>query len=200
MQISEKTIFLLLQKDDIRGLEHLFNIYYRSLVLWVDTFINDIPFSEDLVQDFFIKMWEKKLYRKLLPGKAKGFLYTSLHHLALNALQKKDLLKQAYRLELFDRKWEDFDDQKETLLNEVEKEIEKLPHRSREVVVAVYLKGMRYRQIADILGISEATVKTLLVLSLKRLRRNLSPGKFILFLFISGERGAVSFKSNLCDW
>lgn len=191
MQFSEQNIYLLLQKNNIKGLECLFDRYYRPLVLWVDTFLNDMQASEDLVQDFFIKFWEKELYKKLLPGSMKSFIYTSVHHMTLNFIQKKDPLKQACRIEFCDRDWEEFDERQESLLSEVEKEIEKLPPRSKEVIVAVYLKGMRYREIAGALGISEATVKTLLVLSLKRLRRNLSSDTLFLFiLFLSKKHGS----------
>lgn len=182
LKVSEKTIYSLLQKDDIKGFEYLFNLYYRPLVLWVDTFLNDMQASEDLVQDFFVRFWEKKIYKKLYLGKFKSFLYTSIYHMTLNVLQKKDLLRKTYPLESLDKNWEEFDEQREVLLKGIEHEIEKLPNRSREVVIAVYLKGMKYREIATLLGISEVTVKTLLVLSLKRLRKVINVDNYILLV------------------
>lgn len=187
MQVSDDTICSLLQKRDIKGLEYLFDNHYRSLVLWADTFLNNMQVSEDLVQDFFIRLWEKELYKKLMPGKIKTFLYTSVRNLSLNLVRKQDPLKKACNIDILDKNWEEFDEQKEQLLNIVEREIEKLPGRSREVVTAVYLKGMRYREVASTYGISEATVKTLLVLSMKRLRENLNAGKIILFSFFAGK-------------
>lgn len=187
MQVSDDIICSLLQKRDIKGLEYLFDNHYRSLVLWADTFLNNMQVSEDLVQDFFIRLWEKELYQKFMPGKIKTFLYTSVRNLSLNWVRKQDPLKKAYNIDILDKNWEEFDEQKEQLLNIVEREIEKLPDRSREVVTAVYLKGMRYREVANTYGISEATVKTLLVLSMKRLRENLNAGKIILFSFFTGK-------------
>ena len=102
--------------------------------------------------------------------------------MTLNVLQKKDLLRKTYPLESLDKNWEEFDEQREVLLKGIEHEIEKLPNRSREVVIAVYLKGMKYREIATLLGISEATVKTLLVLSLKRLRKVINIDNYILLV------------------
>lgn len=182
LKVSEKTIYSLLQRSDIKGFEYLFNLYYHPLVLWVDTFLNNMQESEDLVQDFFIRLWEKEVYKKLQLGKIKSFLYTSVYHMTLNVLQKKDLLKKTYPLECLDKNWEEFDEQREVLLNGIEHEIDKLPSRSREVVIAVYLKGMKYREIATLLGISETTVKTLLVLSLKRLRKVVNVDSYILFI------------------
>ena len=52
MQVDDKLICkLLVGHDDPRGMEVLFNSYYRPLVLWADSFLGDIPAAEDLVQD-----------------------------------------------------------------------------------------------------------------------------------------------------
>lgn len=53
MQLSEESICTLLKKRDPKGLECLFDQYYRPLVLWADTFLNNIQQAEDTVQDFF---------------------------------------------------------------------------------------------------------------------------------------------------
>ena len=59
----------------------------------------------------------------------------------------------------------------EEILQAMEEEIEKLPPRMREVLKAVYIDGLSYRETAEKFVISIATVKTLLVNALKRLRK-----------------------------
>lgn len=60
-----------------------------------------------------------------------------------------------------------------------------MPPQSRNVVKCIYLKGMRYKETAEELNISVATVKTLLVNSLKRMRENTSEIDLeVLLLFI----------------
>lgn len=49
------------------------------------------------------------------------------------------------------------------MLAKVEFEIEKLPPRTKEVVCGVYVDGLQYKEIAQKLDVSVATVKTLLV-------------------------------------
>lgn len=46
-----------------------------------------------------------------------------------------------------------------------------MPRRSREIIKCVYCKGMRYKEVAAELNISVATVNTLLVIALKKLRK-----------------------------
>ena len=59
MQDSDNDICLLLRNRDVKGMELLFKEYYRPLVLWADTFLNNMSQAEDLIQDFFVKCVRK---------------------------------------------------------------------------------------------------------------------------------------------
>ena len=45
-----------------------------------------------------------------------------------------------------------------------------MPPKGREVVKCVYLKGMKYKEVAELMNVSVSTIKTHLVNSLKTLR------------------------------
>jgi RNA polymerase sigma factor, sigma-70 family len=169
---SDHEICVLLQEGKEKGIDLLFNKYYRGLVLWADTFLNDMAKSEDVVQEFFVKLWEKHLTTELHPDTLKSYLFTSVKHIALNSLEKVDPLKRAYDVNRIDRPWIEYNDLTEEMLCQVEKEIEKLSPRSRDVIKAIYVEGLHYREVAEKYDISIATVKTLLVNALKRLRAN----------------------------
>ena len=68
------------------------------------------------------------------------------------------------------------------MIDQVLKALEALPPRSREVLECVHLKNMKYAEVAELLGISVATVKTLLVRSLKTLRGLVSDTALLLLL------------------
>ena len=54
MQVDDKLICkLLVGHDDPRGMEVLFNSYYRPLVLWADSFLGDIPAAASLCENHF---------------------------------------------------------------------------------------------------------------------------------------------------
>ena len=76
MQIPDTTICSLCRQKNRKGLEYLFQMYYRPLVVWADTFVNDIGGAEDLVQEFFIHIWEKELLDGVKPETLKSYLYT----------------------------------------------------------------------------------------------------------------------------
>lgn len=83
-----------------------------------------------------------------------------------------------------ERIWEDTDFSREEIVNRVLQELDKLPPRSREVLECVHLKNMKYAEAAAYLGLSVATVKTLLVRSLKTLRESVSGSAFLVYVLI----------------
>ncbi len=191
MQIPDDVICSLLKQHQTKGIDYMFDKYYRPLVLWAATFVNDIPKSEDLVQDFFVKLWEKDVGRTLLPETLKSFLYTSVHNLALDRLEKKDPLRDAVELIHVRRPWEEYDYFKEEIFQKMKEEIEHLPERSREVITCVYLEGKSYKETAQVLGVAVSTVNTLLVNALKKLReqaRDMTEYLTLLFYLSAFER------------
>lgn len=162
MQIPDSTICSLLNQGEEKGMEYLFTRYYKPLVLWAASFLNNIPQSEDLVQDFFIRLWEKRTQTSLQATTFKSFLYTSVRNLAFDRMEKKDPLRHATDLKSSDKAWEEYDTLEEEVLARVKNEIDKLPERSRQIMQCIYLQGLHYKETAAKLGISIATVNTLL--------------------------------------
>lgn len=54
MYSSDQDILAFMRKDKTIGIQHLFDRYYRPLVLFADEFLKDSSAAEDLVQDFFV--------------------------------------------------------------------------------------------------------------------------------------------------
>ena len=75
MQVDDKLIIGLLTANDPRGMEFMFTCYYRPLVLWTDTILNDIPAAEDLVQEFLVDFWQQHVYERISSGGIRGCFY-----------------------------------------------------------------------------------------------------------------------------
>lgn len=56
MYSSDQDILAFMRKDKTIGIQHLFDRYYRPLVLFADEFLKDSSAAEDLVQDFFVSL------------------------------------------------------------------------------------------------------------------------------------------------
>lgn len=176
----------LLRKRKMEGMELLFTSYYKPLVVWADTFLRDVACAEDLVQDFFLKLWEAGRFERLLPETLRSYLFTAVRNAALNKLEKADPLANACDVALHDSPWEEYDSFTDDVFRRVEEEVGKLPARSQEIIRGVYLRGKKYKELAEELGISVATVNSLLVSALRRLRQTLGddPVKLIQLFFL----------------
>ena len=152
-------------------MEFLFEEYYKPLVVWGDTFLNDVSRSEDLVQDFLIKLWEKRIGEKLEPSTLRSYLFV-------------DPVRYVCDFAHLEKPWEEYDNMEEEVIQRIEREVKKLPSRSRDIIECVYLKGMRYKDVAAELNISVATVNTLLVNALKKLRQTTGKEESILIYWL----------------
>lgn len=170
MYIKDDQIFRLLKLDDTRGFNLLLDSYYKPLVLWADTFLNDIPASQDLVQDFFVTFWERKVYNRMSLINFKGYLFTSIKNAALKYIEKRDPLKNSFPISSIVIELIEPDDLTLEMIREIKAEIEKLPPRTREILKAVYIDGYQYKEVATKFNISITTVKTLILRAIKRLR------------------------------
>lgn len=178
-----------IQRQDklTHSFDDLYNRYYDELVLWADTILNDMGAAEDLVQDFFVRLYEKKLIEHLEEAGIRSYLYVSVKNIALRRLKDQKRIEYLPDFNGIEEVWEEADDSREEIITRVLSEMEKLPPRSREVLECVHLKNMKYAETAEYLGISISTVKTLLVRSLKTLRESLSDIALLFFALFYKE-------------
>ena len=189
MRVSDQEICELLKERKIGGMELLFKEYYKPLVVWAATFLHDTQRSEDVVQDFFVKLWEKSFVDKLQHDKLKSYLFNSVRNLALYQHDRIDPLRRACDVARYESPWEEYDSFEDEVFRRVETEIGKLPPRTQEIIRSVYLKGMKYKEVADELGISVSTVNSLLVKALKKLRQTTEKeGDIAVYLFFLEKR------------
>jgi len=169
---------------DISGFEALFQVNYQSLCASSYRIVQDKDIAEDIVQDVFFKIWEK---REVLVIKTtlKAYLFQCTISQSLNYIRKyKNALKRenVYRLEIT----EDGEALEQLLaLNKVKNGIDlainSLPEICRMVFILSRYEHLSYSQIASKLDVSIKTVESQMTRSLKHLRKWLL---LILSLFL----------------
>lgn len=156
----------------------VFDEHFDHLVLYVNSFVEDVPTSEDIVQDMFLKLWEKDR----LTDYSLGFLYVCAKNAALNYLrtQKTDSFSTD-NLEMFDMA-----DQVEEetaymdKLEQVYQAIEALSPQCRAVLKKVYFENKSYAETAEEMHLSLNTVKTHIYLAIRSLKKDFA---YIFFIF-----------------
>lgn len=175
MENEEVIVSRLINKDK-RAFELVFNQYYGIMVLYASRFMDTREEAEEIVQDVFVKFWEK-CDTLSEDSSIKSYLYRSVHNSCLNTI-KHEKVKDGYRqyvVQMMESSYQnDFDikDPDETR-KRIHNEIDKLPPRCSEIFKLSRFEGLKYQEIADHLEISVKTVEVQMGKALKVLRESL---------------------------
>ncbi len=170
--------------------QDVFHLHYRSLVYFAVKLSVNHHEAEDIVQNIFIRLWEKRADFNSIHA-IKSFLFLSTknscidlkRHARVAEVFAQDSIEdghQAYESPV------DFEILESDIIAEVNRAIEKLPARCREVMV-LSLRGMKNHEIADHLGVSINTVKTQRQRALTMLRQQVGP-ELLAFLLLFAEQ------------
>lgn len=176
-------ILELLKCGDKGGLELLFRHFYRPLVMYALKFVFFQEEAEDIVQEVFVKFWEQRKFDQVNHF-LRSYLYQSVKNRCLSIMELKRGISMTSMDSLLDFSDSEAPDESEwdERVNQIYREIDRLPERTRVIFMAVVMEGKRYKEVADDLNISLNTVKTALSRALSTLRSNLNDKTF-LFLF-----------------
>lgn len=134
----------------------------------------DSDASLDLVQDAFSKIWEN--CSKIEFAKAKTYLFTTINNLFLNTVKhKKVVLQYAKESPYLDRNNQSpqYIMEEEEFKQKLQKAIALLTDAQREVFLLNRIEGKKYREIAELLDISQKAVEKRMSGALQTLREKI---------------------------
>ncbi|MDA3929259.1 MAG: RNA polymerase sigma-70 factor [Prolixibacteraceae bacterium] len=187
---NEKNLFNQIQKGDQQSFELLFKTYYAPLCLFAHKYIYDQDECEEVVQAFFLKLWESRKTINITTS-VKSYLYSSVRNRCLNYI-KHLKIKQEYQSEMVNSPAKNNFDSNTfleiDLIEKINQCIDSLPPRRKEIFILSREHGLKYREIAEQLGLSIKTVEAQMGQALKDLREQLKDYKQLLisFLLIAG--------------
>jgi RNA polymerase sigma-70 factor (ECF subfamily) len=160
--------------------EH-YNEYYKALVIYAANFLATTDTAEDIVQEIFATIWEKKISFISLQS-LKTYLYNSTRNAALNYLKHQNVETGyiQYMLDTYKEITEE-DTNEEEVYRILFKSIDQLPPRCREIFV-LHMEGKKNEEIAQALGLSIETVKTQKKRALQSLKRQMGSLFFLTSL------------------
>lgn len=176
-QKVDPELLLRLKEGDINAYDAIFLKYFKLLCLNAYFFLKDEQEANDLVQIFFMDIWEKKLYMNL-EGEIKGYLYRSVQNRCLNRLRQLDSAQHKNELyTVFSANESVEEPRSESIFQSLNEALGELPTQRREAIRMVYLHNKKYQETADVMGISINSVKTHLKIGLKNLRERINKNK-----------------------
>ena len=166
--------------------EHLFRTHYQDLCQYAAHYVSDPQIVEDIVQGFFVTIWENKTLSANVHH-FQSYAQRAIHNRCLN-YYKAELSKENF-LALFLEEWKEMQQERDEFPHKerIQAALHRLPPQCKRVFLLRCLKNMKYKEIADIAGISVNTVKyhlgeafRLMHEELKDLLRLMPPVVFVL--------------------
>ena len=159
----------------------LFHNNYELLCNYALKFVADKDIAEDITQTFFITIWEKKNL-SLTKENFLPYAYRAIKNACINHYKHNEW--QENFLESLNKEWlEQLQDEEDEFCysHQVQLALSKLPPKCKEAFMLRSINELKYKEIAEIMEISENTVKYHLTEAFKLMRKEL---KSILSLFI----------------
>ena len=131
-------------------------------------YFNDDAIAEDTTQDIFIRVWEH-----MESFRHESSVSTWIYRIAVNTcllyLRKASTKKEIRIISLPDRENEDFNSEREEQLAKMYSCIQKLGETDK-ITILMVLEGIGYKEIAEVVGISEDTLRV----KIHRIKKNLT--------------------------
>lgn len=170
---DEHTLIIELMHGSQSAFKAIYDLYAGRLYGFLFSYLRSRSESEDIVQEVFIKLWQSRETIKQTQS-LKSLLFVI----------GRNLIVTAYRRRINMPAFEDYmaytnavaDDngsctmEYEEFYALVTKTVDALPARQRDIIKLSRQKGLKNKEIAELLGLSEQTVKNQLSLGLKTVK------------------------------
>ncbi len=167
-----------LQKRDPQALGELYDKYGRLAFALIYRIVRDTATAEDLVQETFLRVWNRSQGFDADRGALGGWLLAVARNRAIDYLRSAGgKMRNALELEETAHPSLYLDLEKEVLNSDkartLRQAMEKLSANQRQTIELAYFEGLSQTEIADRMGQPLGTVKTWVRAALKRLRDEL---------------------------
>jgi len=182
MDQEEQKILEAFKQRDAKAFAYIFKLHRKPLVYFAEKLLGIREEAEDIVAGSFMKLWARHSDFDSFPA-IKSFLYITTRNACFN------FLKYSKRVSASQKEFSYWADKKEEeilhimyraeLLAELDKEIELLPPKCRNIFQLAFYEGLSTTEIAAKLGLSNQTVrnqksKALQVIKTACFKRNLT--------------------------
>ncbi|RMI26786.1 MAG: sigma-70 family RNA polymerase sigma factor [Calditrichaeota bacterium] len=168
-KVTDEQLIARFQQGDVQAFDVLVRRYKDQLLNFVYRFVGNRSDAEDIVQETFLRVFKNKHYYKEI-AKFSTWVYTIAGNLAKTELRRRKRRK-FFSVSNFVNEEKDYDipDRDHNPEAEVDgalkdaviqKAIEKLPPKFKEVILLRDVQGFAYEEISQILNIPLGTVKS----------------------------------------
>lgn len=181
--MNEKELINAIKEGNTQAFEVLYKQYWQVLFHHCYLMLKDKDETQDIVQEVFTSLWKNKDTIEF-SGSLSGYLYRATRNKVLNKIKKDSVIAKYMNEKYLDKEVMRFIPDniliEKELSRQIERCIEALPNRTREIFLLSREKGLSHKEIAEMLGLSTPTVKKQISNALAAIRAHV---KFVLLLF-----------------
>lgn len=176
-----------IKSGDEQAFELLFRKYYLRLCGFANKFIANTAESEEIVQEVFLNIWEKRTQLNMNDA-IRPYLFKSVQNLCLNFIEHRKVVDNYYAVIefLYKNQAEDFSAYESVIYSEfqskVDRAVDLLPDECRKIFLMSRHEELKYNEIAEKLGLSVKTVETQMGRALTKLKTELKDYLTILLI------------------
>ncbi len=157
-------------QEEFKG---LFDLYFADVRKYVLYRSGDEEIATDIAQDTFLRIWEKQM--EIEPTTAKSLLIKISRDLYINRYHKEKKAFNFFETYQINQEGLTPEDQMnyEELKMAYENALQTMPEKQREVFLMSRIDELKYREIADQLGLSVKAIEKRMSLALDHLKSQL---------------------------
>ncbi|BDD10906.1 DNA-directed RNA polymerase sigma-70 factor [Fulvitalea axinellae] len=185
MDSTEKKLIQRFKNGDAGAYEHIFKKYYASLCLFAMKHLKTKDLAEEVVQELFCKLWEKR--DTLEPRESlKSYLYGAVRLNCLRLIRSETLHAKHHELikkEMSDEVWPE-EEKSNDIQARILEAVSELPEQRRRIFEMSRFDQLRQKEIAEKMNLAPKTVENQMGRALKFLRDRLKDCLPVLLLWL----------------
>jgi RNA polymerase sigma-70 factor (ECF subfamily) len=176
-----------IKADNMFAFDVLYKKYSKKVFKFGYSILKSTEESENLIQDVFLNLWENR-HKVENDSSIKSYVFTITYNSAISVLRKKareeKFIEYLKSLQELHEEPANAEIEYNELSDKLDRIINKLPKRQREVYHLHKIEGLSYKQIAERLGISVNTIENHMAGALRTIRNNLGTYSLVSILFL----------------
>ena len=172
------------RNGDEKAFKDIFGLFHKRLCIFASG-IADAEAADDIVQDAFIKLWERKENFDNIES-IKAFLYLTIKNTCINVYKHQQVVNKHLEtiIEGIDEINVSHRIIEAEVAYEVQQMVQKLPLGYRQVIYLSYFQEKSNQEVADLLHVSINTVKTQKARGMKILRAIFKRSLYVFLLLL----------------
>jgi len=184
-------------EGSLKWFNQVVNKYYPCLCDFAFVITQSKEFSEEIVDDVFLKIWDRREEVSHIENLT-SYLYKAVRNTSLNYLEKKNRLhfvsfENLPEINLpSEMKTPEEDIISKEAYWDITRVINSLPAKCRLIFKLAKEDGLKYKEIASLLNLSEKTIENQISIALKKVSECLKQGQSLSGKIKNGLSGLLS--------